>query len=166
MTSTRPHEPRLNQELRALLTRQRAAALGTVDAQGWPFVSMVPFALEPHSGQVVIHVSGLAAHTHNLMRAKQVSLLVAQAEVAGEPVHALPRVTLMGVASVLEDSTPAWSQGRAAYLSRFPEAEPMTTLGDFRFVGITIQSARQIAGLGAARSLDAQALAPVLQASA
>jgi hypothetical protein len=82
------HEPRLSQALRTLFATQRVAALGTLGEDGRPFVSMVPFAVEPASGQVVIHVSGLAAHTGNLQRHPQVSLLVMQAEVAGEPVPA------------------------------------------------------------------------------
>ena len=41
------HEPRLTQALRALLSAQRVAALGTLDDDGQPFVSMVPFAVDP-----------------------------------------------------------------------------------------------------------------------
>jgi hypothetical protein len=48
------------------------------------------------------------------------------------------------------------------YLARFPEAEPMTTLGDFRFLRLTPQGARQVAGFGAARSLSASELAQAL----
>ena len=87
-----PHEPRLTRDLRTLLATQRVAALGTLGDDGLPFVSMVPFALESRSAGLVIHVSGLAAHTRNLQAAPQVSLLVMQTEVAGEPVHALPRL--------------------------------------------------------------------------
>jgi hypothetical protein len=158
-----PHEPRLTRNLRTLLNTQRAAALGTLGEDGLPFVSMVPFALEPLSATLVIHVSGLAAHTRNLQASPNVSLLVMQAEVAAEPVHALPRVTLIGQAMVLERDSAEWAQSRAAYLARFPEAEPMTQLGDFMFVAIRLAGARQVAGFGAARSLDAQTLESVLR---
>lgn len=158
-----PHEPRLTHDLRTLLDTQRVAALGTLGDDGLPFVSMVPFALEPLSACLVIHVSGLAAHTRNLQASPKVSLLVMQAEVAGEPVHALPRVTLIGQAMVLERDTTEWMQSRAAYLARFPEAEPMTQLGDFMFVAIRLAGARQVAGFGAARSLDAETLQSVLR---
>jgi putative heme iron utilization protein len=157
------HEPRLSQALRALINSHRVAALGTLGADGVPFVSMVPFAVEPQSGLVVIHVSGLAAHTRNLQTTPRVSLLITQAEMAGEPVHALPRVTLEGVASVLERDSDTWQSARDAYLGRFEEATPMTELGDFMFVGIHIQGARQVAGFGAARSLDAEEIAAVLR---
>jgi putative heme iron utilization protein len=157
------HEPRLTIALRTLLQTQRVAALATLDADGYPFVSMVPFAVEPGSAQLVIHVSGLAAHTRNLQTTPRVSLLVMQAEVAGEPVHALARVTLEGAAAVLERDSALWRKARDAYLARFPDAEPMTELGDFMFVGIAVQGARQVAGFGAARSLDAETMAAVLR---
>ena len=157
------HEPRLTVALRTLLQSQRVAALATLDAEGFPFVSMVPFAVEPFSAQLVIHVSGLAAHTRNLQTTPRVSLLVMQAEVTGEPVHALARVTLEGVATVLDRESAVWVKARAAYLARFPDAQPMTELGDFMFVGIAVQGARQVAGFGAARSLDAETVAEVLR---
>ena len=158
-----PHEPRLTRDLRTLLATQRVAALGTLGENGVPFVSMVPFAVEPLSAALVIHVSALAAHTRNLQTSPNVSLLVMQAEVAGEPVHALPRVTLIGQAIVLERDSAEWTQSRAAYLTRFPEAAPMTQLGDFMFVAIHLLGARQVAGFGAARSLDADEVKRALQ---
>jgi putative heme iron utilization protein len=156
------HEPRLTLALRSLLNTQRVAALGTLDEAGHVFVSMVPYAIDGSSGAVVIHVSGLAAHARNLERTPRVSLLVMQAEVAGEPVHALPRVTLDGMASVPEGGSAAWASAKATYLARFPDVEYMTQLGDFRFVAIAVSGARQVAGFGAARSIEADELMRVL----
>ena len=156
------HEPRLTLALRSLLQSQRVAALGTIGNDGVPLVSMVPFAIAPEPGCIVIHVSGLAAHTGNLQRTPSVSLLVMQAEVVGEPVHALPRVTLEARAEMLEAETPPWRECRTAYLERFPEAEPMTALGDFRFVALRVNGARQVAGFGAARSVSGKEIAQVL----
>ena len=157
------HESRLTHALRALLHTQRVAALGTLDDNGAPQVSMVPYAMEPCGACLVVHVSGLAAHTRNLQQTPTVSLLVMQPEVAGEPVHALPRVTLEGQAEVLAAGSSKWQACRTAYLARFPEAEPMTQLGDFMFVAIRVAGARQIAGFGAARSVDAHELNHVLK---
>ncbi|MCM2252332.1 MAG: pyridoxamine 5'-phosphate oxidase family protein [Ramlibacter sp.] len=151
-----PHESRLTRELRALLQAHRVAALGTLSDEGQPFVSMVPFALVPALGCFVIHVSALAAHSRFLAARPAVSLLVMQRENPDEPVHALPRATLEGRARVLEPGSEDGQVCKAAYLQRFPEAEPMTQLGDFSFVAIDIQGARQVAGFGAARSVDAQ----------
>lgn len=157
------HEPRLTLALRNLLNTQRVAALGTLDQDGQPFVSMVPFAIDSNSGAVVIHVSGLAAHARNLERTSRVSLMVMQSEVAGEAVHALPRVTLEGIATLLGVNSAAWISARAAYLTRFPDVEYMTQLGDFRFVAIAVTGARQVAGFGAARSIEVDELSQVLR---
>jgi hypothetical protein len=160
------HESRLTGELRALLQTQRVAALGTLCEDGTPLVSMVPFAIEPGSACLIIHVSGLAAHTRNLQASPAVSLLILRAEVQGEPVHALPRVTLQGRAAVLARDSAAWQACRAAYLARFPQVGPMTQLGDFMFVALHASAARQVAGFGAARSLDPNELAQVLRSAA
>ena len=152
----------MTQALRSLLQSQRVAALGTIGNDGAPLVSMVPFAIAPEPGRIVIHVSGLAAHTGNLQKSPTVSLMVMHAEVAGEPVHALSRVTLEARAEVLDIETSVWRACRAAYLARFPEAEPMTALGDFRFVALRVNGARQVAGFGAARSVSGKEIAQVL----
>lgn len=165
-----PRESRLAADLRALLHVNRVAALGTLGNDGAPFVSMVPYAIDAGSGSLVIHISELAPHTRNLQARPAVSVLVMRPEVAGEPVHALPRVTLECTAAVLEPDNPPWRICRAAYVKKFPEAEYMTQLGDFMFIALRVQGARQVAGFGAARSVGAddllQALAPNPHASA
>ncbi|WP_137895755.1 pyridoxamine 5'-phosphate oxidase family protein [Ramlibacter sp. 2FC] len=159
-------ESRLDQALRALLASRRTAALSTLQAAApdRPSVSMVPYALLPGAGSLVLHVSSLAGHTRNLLAQPRVSLLVAAPEAEGEPVHALPRVTLEGLARLPEPGSADWEAARTAYLARFPEAEPMTQLGDFSFVLVALSGARQVAGFGAARSLDAERLAGLLEA--
>ena len=155
-------EHSLTRALRDLLAVRRTAALGTVDAAGVAFVSLVPFAIDTASASLVIHISALAAHSQNLKTRPQASLMVADSEVAGEPVHALARVSIEVVATWAEPGSELAAQCRAAYLARFPEAESMTTLGDFRFVRLSPQGARQVAGFGAARSLSAVELAKAL----
>jgi len=158
------HEPRLTRELRALLREQRVAALGSVNDDGTAMVSMVPFAIEPGLACLVIHVSELAAHTRNLRARPEVSLLVMRPERTGEPVLALPRATLQGVVETLDADRDAWARCRAAYLARFPDAEPIAELGDFRFLAVRLRSARQVAGFGVARSVGGEELAQVLGA--
>lgn len=157
-----PHEPRLTIALRDLLHRHRVAALGTLGSDGAPHVSMVPFALCAAEASLVLHVSGLAAHTRHMLLCPTVSLMVAQAEVATEPVHALPRATMAGTAQFLALHTPSWQACRAAYLARFPDAEPMTQLADFRFVAIRVHATRHVAGFGAARNVEAAELEAAL----
>lgn len=157
------HEPRLSRALRLMLNTQRVASLGTLNADGSPFVSMVPFAIEPESACLIIHVSLLAPHTRNLLDRPTVSVMVMQPEAASEPVHALPRVSIDGKATRLSTESDARLAARAAYLARFPEAEPMTQLGDFSFVAIQPMSARQVAGFGSARSIDTEDFVALLK---
>ena len=159
-----PHLPRLGHALRALLHERRHAALGTLDAAGAPFVSMVPFAIDDTAGRLVLHVSGLAAHTGHMAAEPRVSLLVTAADAAGQPVHDLARVTLRATAHTPAPGAADWASARAAYLARFPEATPMTELPDFRFITLRITGARQVAGFGAARSVPADELASILAA--
>ncbi|MEX1168124.1 MAG: pyridoxamine 5'-phosphate oxidase family protein [Hydrogenophaga sp.] len=155
-------EHSLTSALRQLIRSHRTASLGTLDADGEAFVSRVPFAIDGASGCLVIHVSGLAAHTGHLLRHPRASLLIAQSETPGEPVHALPRVSIDVRAKACAPDGPDDWACRAVYLDRFPEAEPMTQLGDFRFFKLRPLGARQVAGFGAARSLDAAAIALAL----
>ena len=161
-----PRESSLTDELQELLGSRRTAALGTVDDEGAPFVSMMPFAVEPSLGCLVIHVSNLAAHTRYLRQRPRVSLLVMRPERPGEPVHALARVTLQGDADPLESNRPEWESCRAAYLARFPEAQPMTELGDFQFVAVHVTHGRQISGFAAARNVGEEELQRALRAGA
>lgn len=161
MSST-PHEPRLTHALRELLWSRRTAALATRDEAGAPAVSLVPFAVCPGLACVVIHVSALAPHTAQLQAEPRAAMLVDQGEVDGEPVHALPRVSLAVRAETAQGE--ALATARAAYLERFPEAADMTALPDFRFVLLHPLQARQIAGFGAARRIDADDLRAALAA--
>jgi putative heme iron utilization protein len=158
--------PRLSQALHALLAKQRVAALGTSNPDATPFVSMVPFAVDAQTGCIIIHVSSLAPHTRNLQINQNVSLMVMESEVPDAPVHALPRVSMQGFAHFLVQEDPLWSGACSAYLNRFPEAEPMTQFGDFRFVTVVLTGAHQVAGFGAARTIDAATLAHLLTVQA
>lgn len=156
------HEARLTRELRTLLNTQRMASLGTLTDEGEPFVSMVPYSIEPTLGCLVIHVSTLAAHTRNLQTHKRVSLLVCVQEKPDEPVHDLHRVTLEGRARVLARESSQWGTCKTAYLERFPDVSFMTEFADFTFVAIEILAARHVSGFGAARTVDQDELRHIL----
>lgn len=165
-----PHESRLQTSLRTLLATRRTAALAvqplTTPAEAAalpnPWLSMVPWAWCTEFSCFVIHVSGLASHTRAMEQHPAISLLVTAAEEPGQSVHALERASIQGVASTPPRDSVLWQGMRAAYLQRFPEAEPMTMLGDFRFVCITPSLARHVAGFGAARDVSAHELIEVL----
>ena len=167
-----PNESRLQASLRTLLTARRTAALAVqppatpteTAALPAPWLSMVPWAWCEEFSCFVIHVSGLASHTQAMAQHPAVGLLVTAAEKPGQGVHALERASIQGVASTPPADSALWQGARAAYLQRFPEAEPMTMLGDFRFVCITPALARHVAGFGAARDVSAHELIEALNA--
>lgn len=169
-----PHESRLQQSLRQLLASQRTAALAVQpqagsSAPGYlpaPGLSLVPWAWSGEFSCLVLHVSALASHTQAMERHPAVSLLMSRPESAGEAVHALERISIQGVASTAPRDSGLWQGARASYLERFPEAEPMTVLGDFRFVCITPQGGRHVAGFGAARDVDEHDLIAALNPAA
>lgn len=145
----------LTRQLAHLLQTQRVATLATLDASGLPQQSLVPFAIDTEAPALVILVSALAAHTAALSREPIASLLVHEAAPRDGPVHALHRVSVQTSARLLDPADPQVPRLRQLYLQRFADARPITELGDFRFVLLQPQSARQVAGFGAARSLDA-----------
>jgi hypothetical protein len=165
-----PYESRLQQSLRALLATRRTAALAVQpradfsvpEALPAPNLSFVPWAWSSEFCCLIIHVSALAQHARAMEKHPAVSLMVVAAEPVDGGVHALERVSIQGVASSPGPESLLWQAARNSYLARFPEAEAMTELGDFRFVCITPSSGRHIAGFGAARDVSDQDLIAAL----
>ena len=169
-----PHEPRLQQSLRELLQNQRTAALAVQPVADFsnpmqlpaPALSFVPWAWCAEFSCIVIHVSGLASHTSAMQQHPAVNLMMVASEQPGQGVHALERVSIQGVASTPPQESVLWQAMKSSYLQRFPEAEAMTMLGDFRFMCITPSAGRHIAGFGAAREVSATELGQAMQPSA
>ena len=152
------------QVLRKLVLSRAVAALGTAE-KGEPVVSMVPYILHGAGANFLIHVSGLSAHTRQMLAQPRVSIMVTAAEDAvgddGAAIQpqALPRVTVQGDATRIDPGSQAYAAGKAAYLERFPWAQQMFELSDFSLFTISPRSARFIAGFGKAHSLNPQAWA-------
>src|SRR5262245_33244276 len=147
--------------LAKLVHGRSVAALGTLHA-GWPFVSMVPYAVLPGGDAFVIHVSRLAAHTEDMLADPRVSLLIMQPEGADVPAQAIARVTIVGEARAIEKSSAEERACREAYIGRFPDAEPLTGFADFSFFVIRPTRARFVAGFAQATSVTAETLSKAL----
>jgi len=150
-------------KLANLVRGREAAALGTLHA-GAPFVSMAPYAVLPDGSGFVIHVSRLAGHTKDMLAEPRVSLLVMQPEGEGVAAQALARVSIQGEAREMARESDGERECREAYLSRFPEAAPLTEFGDFSFFLIRPSQARFVAGFAQAMSVTAETLAATLRA--
>jgi heme iron utilization protein len=137
--------------VRELLLRGEVAALGTLH-NGEPAVSMVPYALLPGTGQFVIHVSRLAAHTRDMQRHAGVGIMVAAERNQDSSAQALARVSLVATATLCTAESPEYTTARAVYLARFPTAEPMFGFGDFSLYLVSPRSVRFVGGFAQAWS--------------
>ncbi|NML16126.1 HugZ family pyridoxamine 5'-phosphate oxidase [Azohydromonas caseinilytica] len=142
--------------LRRLLAERPVAALATLH-RGEPAVSMVPFVLPAGDTRLLIHVSGLATHTRDMLDHARVGLLVTAETGAASP-QALPRVSLQADAAPLAREGAEYAAARAQYLARFPDAAQTFELGDFQLFALQPVSARLIAGFGRIHSLAGEAL--------
>lgn len=149
-----------DQALRALLAAQDVASLGTLHG-GEPFVSMVPYALLP-DGCLAVHVSRLATHTRDMLDHPGVSLMVMAPRAADGLPQELARVTFQCRAQQCMPGEPAYAAARQAYLSRFPQSEPMFGFADFSLFVLAVRSARVVGGFAQAYSLAGEALARAL----
>jgi heme iron utilization protein len=140
------------QSLRTLITTQPLAALGTVQG-GEPFVSMAPFAIEPKSSKLIIHVSTLAAHTKHMLENSRISLMVMAAPSPDVSAQATPRVTIQGVAAQLDKASAEYEEAKAVYVERFPQSLDLFGFADFSLFAIKPMSARFVAGFAQAMTL-------------
>src|SRR5512141_2794765 len=111
------------QAMRDLLRAERQALLSTISVRhpGYPFGSVVPYALWT-TGEPLVYLSQLAAHTQNLMKDSRCSLLVSDSRsTAVQPA----RATLIGNFVPLDDQTGC----RGAFAARHPDTEALALPG-------------------------------------
>jgi hypothetical protein len=143
--------------VRELLTASRVLSLALV-VEADPVNGLMPFAVTPDYGALVVHASRLARHTKGLHDGAAFDALLHEPVVQGVDALQVKRVTLRGVVRVPEDGTPAHDALRRVYLMKFPEAEPITALGDFGFYVLLIEGGRLVTGFGAAANVTQETL--------
>lgn len=143
-------EPTYAERVRTLLASERVGTLATqsVRQPGWPFASVMPYALVDAAPLFLI--SGMAIHTQNLIADPRASLLVMQSGAGGDPLGS-PRATLLGNARRIE-STEAL---RAAYLDRHPSAKYWIDFSDFSFFRLEVTDVYFVGGFGVMGWVDA-----------
>jgi len=153
--------------LRSLLETRPVAALGTLH-DGKPLVSMVPFAVFRMEGAAgfLIHVSGLSAHTRDMVRDPNVSLMIVQKEDEADTPLAIARVSIACEAVAVAHETAEYGAIARAYLKKFPEAEPLLNFSDFHFFLLVPRSARFVAGFAQAMTLGGDTIESMLGSGA
>lgn len=136
-------------EVQALLKTTRVGMLATI-GEALPLASAVPFVALDGWGNLLLHLSTLAAHTQNLLRDPRVSLLVMEADDPQKNPLALTRLILQGTAGRLDRQSPTYQELARRFTDRFPDAAITMTLADFQLWQLRFQAAQFIAGFGRA----------------
>jgi heme oxygenase (biliverdin-IX-beta and delta-forming) len=148
------------QTLARLIRSTRIAALGTLH-DGEPNLAMVAYAFAEDFSSFYIHISKLGKHTGDMENDPRVSLLLTETDDRRADPQTLARVSLRGMAEILPREDPTYTQVKNIYLTRFPEAEQLFSLGDFNLWKITPRGGRFVAGFGRAFNLLPEALVRV-----
>jgi heme iron utilization protein len=133
-----------------ILRRIRTGALGTLDpVTGGPLVTLSTVATDS-DGAPLILTSRLSHHTVNLLADARCSLLLAERG-KGDPL-AHPRLSLNGVAAIIDRDSEAGLRFRRRFLARHPKAELYIDFPDFLFWRISIDKAHLNGGFARAWS--------------
>jgi putative heme iron utilization protein len=146
-------EPTYAERARTLAYLGRTGALATLSRKhaGYPFASVMPYALDEH-GQPLVLISAMAMHTQNLQADSRASLLVtppASGSLPNEPSDPLAaaRLTLMGEARPLARGEAGLA--REAYLARHPRAAYWVDFDDFSFWRLDVRDVYFVGGFAA-----------------
>jgi putative heme iron utilization protein len=131
---------------RTLFDQQTSAVLCTAHAGlgGWPFGSVVPYAVLP-SGDAVVFLSDIAEHTKNLLRDARASVFVADPAAQARP-QAGGRMSILVRARLPVGDEVGVAE--AAYFARFPQAAAMRSAHGFDAWLLEVDCVRWIAGFG------------------
>jgi len=113
---------------RELLAQTRAAALGSINSDGSPLVTLVAVATMA-DGAPLLLLSRIAAHTQNLLREPRVSLLIEGTSDDADPMTA-PRLSLNGQLVALDEDQIISAKPR--FIEKHPGSEAYDTELDFQ----------------------------------
>ena len=140
-----------------LLASSRHAMLATLEEGGAPFASLAAVAPEPPRA-LLLFLSDLAWHTHNLKRDPRASLLVAdlRAHTNVDPLTQA-RISLLGRAERVHDTNREIAA--QTYLAHHPTATAFTSFADFAFYRFSIERVHIVAGFGRIATLNVSDIA-------
>ena len=153
-------DPASELTLARLIRHTRIVALGTIH-DGLPNLAMVAIVVEDDFSSMYIQVSKLGKHTRDMEQDPHVGLLFTEADDGRADPQTLARVSIQGMAEMLPRNAPDYVRVKDLYLTRFPEAENLFSLGDFNLWRIKPMGGRFVAGFGRAFNLLPEALTKV-----
>jgi putative heme iron utilization protein len=140
-------------DARALLCESKAGVLSTlsVEAEGYPFGSVVPYCLD-RRGRPVVLVSEIAQHTRNIDADPRVCLTVLA---GGEDIQASARLSVLARAARVEDGLEDVAE---RYTRHFPGSRDYHRVHAFVFARLEPTRLRWIGGFGDIRWIEAAEL--------
>ncbi len=135
----------------------RIASLATLRDEK-PHASMVAYVPVENFSAFYIHVSRLAQHTMDMLKDKNVSLLITETDDGRADPQTLARVSVRGTAEAIQNGEPGYTPIKELYLARFPEAEQLFKLADFSFWRINPKGGRYVASFSKAYNITPEAL--------
>jgi len=119
---------------------------------------MVAYAPEPDLSSLVLFLSGLSAHTRNLLADRRITLVISEDDPGvGDP-QTLARVSVRGTAEMVERTAPHFEDVWQTYVGRLPDAAPRIVLGDFWLFRVVVREARYVGGFAEAGTIPAERL--------
>lgn len=148
------HEPSHAERTRTLASLVSVGTLSTMSRRhpGFPFGSLMPFALDP-AGRPVFLISSMAMHTQNLSTDSKCSLFVAQPSPDGDPLGAA-RATLIG--ETLPVPAADLAAVREVYEARHPNSRYWVDFPDFSFYRLQPMDLYYVGGFGVMGWVDAE----------
>lgn len=142
---------------------QRQAMLATSGDDG-PNAGMVAVVVSA-DGDLLLHLSRLAAHTRQILAQPQVAILLCQPddESTVADVQTLPRLTIYGEAHAIPRDDADYATLQQTYLQRLPAATMLFDFSDFVLFRVVVARGRFVGGFAQAKNLTRDAL---LQAGA
>ncbi|AXC12754.1 Putative heme iron utilization protein [Acidisarcina polymorpha] len=139
-------EPSHAERVRTLVSLTSIAMLSTMSRKhpGFPFGSLMPYALDPE-GRPIFLISSMAMHTQNLKQDPRASLFINQPPVEGDPLGAA-RATLVGHAEPVPASEVA--AARECYLARHENSAYWVDFPDFSFFRLQPLDLYYVGGFG------------------
>ncbi len=135
------------QEAENLRSECASVLLSTVNGDGFPEISYAPYIED--EGRFYIFISGLAAHTKNLLDHGMVSVMFIEDESLADHPFSRKRLTYRCSAMVISRDTDRFDNLLDRFESRFGNLiQTLRSLTDFRLFELTPDKGRYVAGFG------------------
>jgi len=127
------------------------SSIHKIETDEYPFGSICPF-VTTHEGEIIILISDIAIHTKNIRGNSHVCFKVFDMESSNK--QASSRISLMGDASLVENTDQKFKSVSERYFRFFPEAKEFSKAHNFYFYSVRPKKVHYIQTFGKIYTLD------------